>query len=123
MVPPNALPPGFSLPFYPLNLKRQYGLSFHIRQNGKEQKIYHELDVFCATSTQDGDFLFQLDKKQVYINNKAPDSLLDAMADRCGKLLYPLTVLVSRQGSFKNIANGAAIRQRWQDARPELIIL
>jgi hypothetical protein len=120
MVPPNALLPDFSLPFYPLNLRRQYGLSFHIRQNGQQQKIQHQLDVFCNTDTQEGDFLFQLDKKQVYINDQAPDALLDEIADRCGKLLYPLQVLVSRQGRFKGIQNAAAIRQRWQGARPQL---
>ena len=45
MVPPNSLPPVFNLPFFPINLKRQYGLRFHIRQNGQELKIHHELDV------------------------------------------------------------------------------
>lgn len=114
------LPPAFTLPFHPLNLKRRYGLIFHIRQGGREQKLHHEVEVACTSRTPSGEFRFLVDKKQVYINNMAPSSLLDVMADRCGKVLYPLMVLVNAEGRFKGIENGDVVRRRWQDARPEL---
>ena len=110
----------FTLPFYPHNLNRRYGIIFRVKQNGQEQKIHYEVEVICGGYISNGDFRFQISKRQVFINNKAPELLLDIMADRCGKIIYPLKILVGKQGNFKDIVNGAEIRERWEHLRPEL---
>lgn len=65
-------------------------------------------------------FLFEINKGQVYINNQAPEKMIDKLAEQCGKVLYPLQIRVNSAGQFSGIVNQAQIAAAWEGIKPAL---
>ncbi len=112
--------PDLELHLNALGMQRRYGVILHLGTVEKPLKIHYEVAVSCTEAGPKDAFQMLFEKAQVYINEKAPDALLDIMADDFGKVLYPILVEADRKGQFKRIANAAGIQKRWQEARPAL---
>ena len=103
-----------------LGLQRRYGVILHLGTTEKPLKIHYEVAVSCTEVAAKGVFRLQLQKETVFINNSAPDSLIDSLSADLGKVLYPLLVEVDERGQFRCVANEAEIQKRWKEARPNL---
>ena len=115
-----AVEPSFSPFLNALGLQRRYGVILHLGTAAEPLKIHFEVAVSCTEVASKDVFRVLFQKQQIYINEKAPDSLLDIMSDEFGKVLYPLLVEIDKKGQFLRIANGDEIQKRWKDARPAL---
>lgn len=104
-----------SFNYNPVGVANTYGviLVFEDHKNKKLQ-IHYEIDAICIDETDDNHFEFEVYKHQVFINEKAPDILIDELSDRCGKVLYPLRLKVNRQGKAISVLNQAEILERWK---------
>ncbi|WP_118975052.1 hypothetical protein [Taibaiella koreensis] len=100
----------------PTDRCRTYGVM--IRFDDKT-RIHYETEVSLWPGEEG--FLFQVDRRQVYINDHAPDLIIDKLADDLGKVLYPLRLHTDHQGKLLGIANGEALRQRWQQQKDLLL--
>jgi hypothetical protein len=116
----NNFTPNTAINFRPLNLDRVYGVVFSFWQGERRQTVHFEIKLLCKKRMDDGRFLFEIQKEQVYINGAAPDNLVDSLADQCGKVLYPLQVIVSPGGRFVSVFNDKEIARRWQEEKPRI---
>ncbi|MGY0040475.1 hypothetical protein [Pedobacter sp. NJ-S-72] len=80
---------------------------------GVQYQVHYEIEVSWIRELNEASFLFELDKKQVYINNKAPDKIVDKLAEEMGKILYPLQIVTNKYGFLTGIANIGVVRERW----------
>lgn len=94
----------------PSSVPRKYGV---IIQFDQKKKVHFELEIISITAWDDGNFIFELDRKQVYIDNKSPDLLIDRLADELGSYLYPVQIKVDIQGYIKDIQNHGELVQGW----------
>lgn len=81
-------------------------------------KLHYETDVAQLGTIDDEGYLFFLNRKQVYINNRAPYLLADRLADALGRVLYPLLLQVRFDGVFEQVINREDIAERWKQERP-----
>ncbi len=109
-----------SFRFNPVHLSRTYGVTYVIQSAGIEQVISYEITVSCSKRLPGDMFLFEINKGQVYINNQAPEKMIDKLAEQCGKVLYPLHIRVNSAGQFTGIANQAQIAAAWEGTKPAL---
>lgn len=116
----NPKPASVPFRFNPIHLKRTYGVMFTIGGGPQEQQVKYEMTVSCMRRLNAQQYLFSLEKGQVYIDDKIPEKLIDKLSESCGKIIYPLQVVIDQQGNFKAIQNAAEIRQRWQEVKPGL---
>lgn len=99
----------------PEGVKRTYGVVLKSKniQEKKEQQIHYEVEVLFIEKYNIDDFIFEVRKKQVFVDEKKPNLLFDVLADHCGKVLYPVKVIVSPLGKLRKIANYIEIKERW----------
>ncbi len=112
------VPPDLRLHLRPQNFSRRYGVVLRFLQGGKETKVHYEADLASPFAASDGTFQLSLHKHQVFINDRAPDSVMDILADACGKVLYPVLLKGGPGATLTGILNGDAIRARWAEAAP-----
>lgn len=110
------VPPDFPLALRLQNFSRRYGVVLRFLQGGKETKVHYEADFFSPFAASDGTFQLSLQKHQVFVNDRAPDSIMDILADACGKVLYPILFKGGPGAALRGILNGDTIRARWADA-------
>ncbi len=103
-----------------LGLQRRYGIILHLDTGGKPLKVHYEVAVFCTQVVAKGVFEIQFQKETIFLNNTAPDSILDNLSADLGKVLYPLLVEADEKGKFRRISNIPEIQKRWVEARPNL---
>lgn len=105
----------------PLHTQRTYGASFIFKDNDIQKlQIHYRIDLICLEQNDRGNYVFEMRKHQVFINQKAPSSSLDQLMDRCGKVLYPIQVELTRSMQILRILNIEDIRQRWQEQEKEI---
>ncbi|WP_018628154.1 hypothetical protein [Niabella aurantiaca] len=81
-------------------------------------KVHYETDVAQLGTIEEEGYLFFLNRKQVYINNRAPYLLADRLSDTLGSVLYPLLLLVRFDGVFEQLINQEDLVERWKQERP-----
>ncbi|MCF6350553.1 MAG: hypothetical protein L3J23_05920 [Flavobacteriaceae bacterium] len=99
--------------YNPIDVKRTYGVLL-IFQNEKQNKlqIHFEIEIICLKKI--GRFyIFEINKKQVYVNEKKPNTTIDELVEKCGNVLYPLQIKVNSIGLVTTIINHKAIQNRW----------
>ncbi len=108
--------------FNPINIRRTYGISLKFQEgnNIRETQIHYKMDAIHLYANDDDTHILELCKQQIYINEKSPDSIMEELADKCGKVLYPLHIKVDANGQLLGITNQPMIKQRWELAKKQL---
>ena len=111
-----------SLKLDPLGLNRTYGVVFKIK-DGKQQntQIHYKIEITCLYELSNQSYLFRLNKKQVFINEKPASSILEEFAEKCGHAFFPLDLVVDNYGIAKEIYNYPEIVTRWEAIEKELL--
>jgi len=97
---------------------RTYGVIFIFDNDNQQQKIHYEIEMLFSNSS--GANIFYINKKEVYIHDNVPSAIVDRLSAECGKVLYPLQIIVSKQGAFTSVNNIEEIQKRWQNKKPFL---
>jgi len=93
-----------TLALNPHNLKRVYGVNIEFNEEGKEkQSLRFELEVLAKKNDENKTWLFQFDRRNVFINLKKPDTIADKLAYECGQVIYPLQIEVTNNWSKRTI--------------------
>ena len=108
--------------FAPLNVKRTYGVVLvETNETQKKTQIHYKVDVICIEETRKEHYIFELQKQQVFVNEKKPDGVLEELLARCGAVLYPLQIEVSALGQVLHITNIPDIQERWAKEKQHIV--
>lgn len=96
--------------------QKEYGVIQAIWENEvKRKKISFLIDVKRTDSR-----LYSINRKKIYINDKAPDLVAEHLAEKAGSIFFPLELEILKSGNLKEITNIEEIRKRWKILRPEM---
>lgn len=100
---------------------RNYGVIFKYFKNEIDfTQIHFEVDIFYKGQSPSGNYHFIIDRKKVYINETAPELILEQLAEKAGSCLYPMEIATSPEGPFEEIINYEEIKKRWNTKKIEL---
>lgn len=100
---------------------RKYGYCYQDFENEKLIKeVHYQVEINCTTRNTYNDFVFEINRKQVYINNEEPDLLVEQMLDKCSKALFPIRIIPAFDGSLSEIDNYDEIVERWHSFKKQL---
>ncbi|WP_438711115.1 hypothetical protein ACSTS3_21570 [Aquimarina muelleri] len=104
--------------YNPEGLKRTYGFVLKSKDmvSNQQKQVHFETEVLYMAQ-RNNSFVFEVRKKQVFVDEKSPSLLFDVLADHCGQVLYPVHLLVSPFGKFLRITNHKEIKERWGKKR------
>lgn len=112
--------PNNTLHFLASGLKKTYGVIQKVSSQGSETQIHYEMDVLFSGADKDNNKLYVINRKQVYINETAPDTLIEQLADKSGSCLFPLHIKTDNRGKFTDVLNHGIILQKWAVVKKEL---
>jgi len=114
-----------SKPLYrnPLSLEngrkfeKMYGIMQKVQnKDGEKEELYYSMKVKkkerCRVS---------LMRKEIFLNQKRPDMVMEKIADEVGSIFYPLELELFENGMLKFIDNFPDIQQRWKAKKHELL--
>ncbi|EJL66531.1 hypothetical protein [Flavobacterium sp. CF136] len=99
--------------FNPFSQNRVYGfMSQNFENDNLISTVHYKVDIVCIQS-YDNNFTFEINRKQVYIDNMAPDLKIEQIADISSQAIFPIRIKVSEEGSIIEITNHKDIIERW----------
>jgi len=98
---------------------RTYGVSLIIGAEKQLQNFHYEIRL-SYTLLNDQQYIVEINKERVYVNDKPAEQMVDEFAEKCGNTLYPLKVLTDVNGTFIKIVNYNQLQERWYDNRKKL---
>ncbi|CAC9974574.1 LysM peptidoglycan-binding domain-containing protein [Flavobacterium panici] len=103
------------------NLKLDYGTIIQYKENNQvKDKIHFTSQIEFLK--RDGNFsIVKFQINQVYINNKEPELVIEKLADRISKALYPVLLRLNDKGEIENIVNIDEIQRRWDIIKPSIL--
>ncbi|ELY2018669.1 hypothetical protein SL053_002600 [Flavobacterium psychrophilum] len=100
--------------------KRTYGFSLENYENELlKTKIHYELEMVYVKKDSSSNIL-EINRKQVYINNKEPEFIIEQLADKISQTIFPIQVKLSGQGEIEAIENHEEIKKRWASNQESL---
>lgn len=101
------------------SLRRTYGVSLFFGQD-KSTKIQYKIDLIFKKEIEDENFIIEIHRQELYINEKKVSSSIDILMKECGQAIYPLEVIVDKNLQFIEIANHNKILKRWEYLKKQL---
>jgi hypothetical protein len=111
----------FELTTTPTKELKTFGVIIQNQENTKLiDQVHYEIDVKCINSSY-YTATFEFTRKQVYINEAAPDYTIDQLVYRASTVIFPIQITSNSYGQIDAIANYTAIVNRWEKEREELL--
>lgn len=111
----------YQLPFDPSG-ENNYLAVYTVENGDIKQSIKEELSVkWLATDINKYSF-FEIDRiSKVYIDQKEADCIADEIAEKTGRIFYPLQIVVNEKGKWIDIHNYDIIQERWYKTKPKIL--
>ncbi len=107
--------------YSPLGLNRTYGVIININDGkNKQTKVHYEIEITCEEEITDKTYLFVVNKKQVFVNEKPASTMNEEFAEQCAQAYFPLKLVVNTNGEYESIFNFKEIKQRWHRIEKKL---
>lgn len=105
---PVYFPPDHSLSLNPHNLSRVYGITIEFdTDGGAKRSMRFEMEVLAKKDTERESWLYQFDRRNLFLNGKRPDTIADRLAFDGGQVLYPLQIEITDNWTTKIIKSRA----------------
>lgn len=112
----------FILDFGASNQTRIYGFLYEIFENDiLKNQIFYEVEVVFLTDQYGNNSVFEINRKQIFINNKKSRSHLEQIADDAGQAIFPIRIKIKKNGEIEKILNQDAIVHRWKETKIKLL--
>lgn len=108
-----------SLNFGASDQKRTYGFSYEDFENDALQnQIFYEVDVNFLKDKYGINCVFEINRKQIYVNNKELSLKIEQIAHQAAQTIFPIRIKTKPDGEIEEILNYSSIKKRWLDERP-----
>jgi hypothetical protein len=117
-----ALDQNFSLSYGASTQKRIYGLCYESFQNENlKDQLHYEVEIQFLEDNYGANRILEIDRRQVYINNKVPNSKMEQIAEKASQTIFPLRIKMKANGEIEEILTNSAIKKRWFSAKEEIL--
>lgn len=102
--------------------KMNYGVMFTITSGDEVTTMQYEVSIQCLDKQPNENHLFEINRtSKIFINNFEPDTIINELAEKVSQSLYPLILVVNKNGKWEDVYNSVEIKKRW--AKNKLKIL
>ena len=99
---------------------KTYGFQVENYENETLINKIHYLLEMVYKKNEDKQIVLEINRKQVYINNKQPDAIIEQLANSISETIFPIQLQISSKGEIESIGNHKEILERWQIKKEEL---
>ncbi|WP_130736584.1 LysM peptidoglycan-binding domain-containing protein [Flavobacterium sp. J27] len=121
-IPKVTFDAAYKIEIKPFQEKLLYGVEYIIKNGVEEHSIKFEICISCKERTVENDFVFTIDRTtNTFINEEEVNTIADELAVKTSSVLYPLEVIVSKDGEWTGIANYEDIYKRWESIKENIL--
>ncbi|MEZ0129997.1 hypothetical protein AB9T88_09640 [Flavobacterium sp. LBUM151] len=102
-------------------IKKEYGTIILYKENNKLINKVHFTSQIEFLKRYNDFSIVEYQINQVYINNKEPEMVIEQLADKTSKVLYPIVMSLNKNGEIHEILNIEAIQKRWEILKPSIL--
>ncbi|OOV20095.1 hypothetical protein [Flavobacterium sp. LM4] len=102
-------------------LKKKYGTIILYKENNQLINKVHFTSQIEFLKKYNDFSIVEYQINQVYINNKEPEMVIEQLADKTSKILYPIVMSLNKNGEIHEILNIEAIQKRWEILKPSIL--
>jgi hypothetical protein len=119
---PVPLTPKHSIAFTSSTQKIKYGIQYVMENGSTMNTIKYECTVQWKEKDEEGNHLFEIDRATAtFINDKEPDTLSAQLAAKAGSILYPLQIIVNKNGQWLEVYNHQELKERFTHTKNEML--
>ncbi|MBE0393780.1 peptidoglycan-binding protein LysM [Flavobacterium sp. PL002] len=112
----------YTLPFLPSGLNNNYKVHYTTQVGDQLDTITLKINVKWLAVDKNKFHLFEINRDpSIYINGKAPDTMMEELAAKTAKVIYPLEIIVDATGKWIDIYNYEEIISRWENIKKEIL--
>ncbi|PKB18732.1 LysM peptidoglycan-binding domain-containing protein [Flavobacterium sp. 5] len=112
----------FRLPFLPERINENYKIQYTSEVGDEIDITEMKISVKWLAVDNNRYHLFEIDRaSEIYINGKAPDTMMSELALKAAEVLYPLKIVVNEYGKWIDIHNYNEIENRWGRIKREIL--
>jgi phage anti-repressor protein len=108
--------------FKPSTKKINYGVMYTMTTGDEVNTLKYEVSVKCVDKEPQEYHLLEIDRiSKVYINDEEANAIADEIAEKVSSILYPLVVVVNKEGVWQDIYNYWDIAERWKKKKQDIL--
>lgn len=112
----------FNLSFGAAIQKRTYGFSYENFLNDiLKDQIHYEIEVDFLEDNSGRTCIFEINRKQVYLNNKVPNSKIEQIVEKASQAIFPLRIKMNTNGEIEEIMTSKTLEKRWFSAKDDIL--
>jgi hypothetical protein len=116
-----SLASDYKLPFAADRINEDYKVQYTTIVGNEVDTLEMEISVKWLATDKNSFHLFEINRRAIYINNKVPDTIMDKLAAKTAKVLYPLKIVVDDSGKWIDLFNYDEIESRWGKVKSEIL--
>lgn len=109
------------LPFVADRINKDYKVQYTTVFGDQVDTIEMETSVKWLATDKNSFHLFEINRNAIKVNNEVPDTVMDELAAKTAKVLYPLKIVVDNTGKWIAVYNFDEIENRWKDTKEEVL--
>jgi hypothetical protein len=112
----------YKLPFLSGSVKKEYEVAYTTEFGDEIDILELKVSVEWLAEDKNGFHLLEINRgKDIYINAKAPDTVMEELDAKTAEILYPLKIVVDESGKWIDIFNYNEIVVRWKHIKREIL--
>lgn len=109
------------LPFVADRINKDYKVQYTTVFGDQVDTLEMETSVKWLATDKNSFHLFEINRDAIKVNNELPDTVMDDLAAKTAKVLYPLKIVVDDTGKWIAVYNFDEIENRWKDTKEEVL--
>ncbi|OXB10958.1 peptidoglycan-binding protein LysM [Flavobacterium plurextorum] len=116
-----SLASNYTLPFGADKINKEYKVNYTTVFGDEVDTIEMKVSVKWLATDRNKYHLFEIDRRNVQVNNEVPDTVVAELEAKTGEVLYPLKIVVDESGNWIDIYNYDEIDNRWKDTKEAVL--
>ncbi|MCL9806795.1 LysM peptidoglycan-binding domain-containing protein [Flavobacterium amniphilum] len=102
--------------------KINYGVMFTVTTGDEVTTMHYEVSVQCVDKQPSEHHLFEINRaSKIFINHVEADTIINELAEKVSESLYPLVLVVNKNGRWEEVYNTAEIKKRWANHKQKIL--
>lgn len=102
--------------------KINYGVMFTVTTGNEVTTMHYEVSVQCVDKQPSEYHLFEINRtSKIFINNLETNTIMNELAEKVSESLYPLVLVVNKNGRWKEVYNSVEIKKRWANHKQKIV--
>ncbi|WP_136667877.1 hypothetical protein [Flavobacterium sp. H122] len=86
-----------------------------------DKTLQYEMEVTLLGQSNNTDFGYEIDRRNLLIDNEEPNTVFEQLAFECGKAIFPLRFTIDKNGVIKQLYEYPKVVERWLVIKEQLL--